>query len=257
MSKNLNWYKIAKDDKNIDLPELDWYSISKFIKASSDFEFVNFEKDLIENDLTKEAGILNQAISGALLWAAMLVLSGVSESEASEVTKVPVKKVTEVMKNPAQVAVAKNVAAGQQDKINNVKKQIEQKKQTGVSLATIVQKVLAHENLDSKQTPFRITSPAMKKWDTIYGFKIDKSFQPPSNKRNFLYLQNPEDVVKAVTALFKKYNENPGKYGLSSSPTLKEALEKFDQSGCKGKLDFLQKNIKGLDVNKKLKDFIS
>ena len=260
MSKNINWYKTTKNTKenyNVYLPELDWYNVAKFIKASKELEFFDLEK----NDLTKEAGVLNQAISGALLWAAMLVLNGVSETIASEITKVPVNKVTEVMKNPAQVAIAKNVATTKQNKIEDIKKQIGQKQQEqqkqNINLYTIVQKVLDHENLDPKQTPFRITSPTMKKWNSIYGFKIDKKFVPPHDKRKFLYLQNPADVSKAVTVLFKNYAENPDKYGFSSEPTLKQALEKFDQSGCKGKIDFLQRNIKGLNINKKLKDFIS
>ncbi len=232
--------------QDIHLAHLNWYDIQKFAQTIESDAFV------------KEAGVWDKALSGALLWAAMLVLNGVDEVQAGQIAKVSPSQVSEVMKNPQAVAVAKNVATGQQEKIDNIKKQLaaQPKPIPGISLGTIVQNVLTHENLDSKQTPFRITNKKMRNWDTIYGFKIDKAFQPPANKKNFLYLKNQKDVVPAVTALFKKYNENPTKYNLPENPTLEQAIRMFDQSGANGKIAFLKKAIPGLDVTKKLKDFI-
>lgn len=124
-----------------------------------------------------------------------------------------------------------------------------------INISTVIDSVLKHENLLPGQTPFRITSPKMRQWNSIYGYKINKKPDAPSIRTNFLFLKNPSDVPKAVKALFYKYKSNPGRYGLSNKSTLKQVLEVFDQSGAAGKMAFLKKEIPGLDVNKPFSNF--
>lgn len=120
----------------------------------------------------------------------------------------------------------------------------------------VINLILQHEGLLPKQTPFRITNPEMKRWNNILGFKVDKSEIPPPERKNFIFLENPNDVPKAVRKQFQNYANNPSKYGLKPNVTLKDALAKFDQSGVKGKIEFLLKNIPNLDLNKPLKEFL-
>ena len=124
------------------------------------------------------------------------------------------------------------------------------------SFSNILNLILKHEGLAPKQTPFRITNPEMRRWDKIHGFKIDKNSKKPTERQNFIYLENPADVPKAVKKQFVNYATNPEKYGLKSDVTLKDAIAKFDQSGASGKISYLLKNIPNLDLNQPLRNLI-
>lgn len=121
----------------------------------------------------------------------------------------------------------------------------------------ILSLILKHEGLLPKQTPFRITNNTMKKWDTIHGFKIDKSANIPENRKNFIFLQNPTDVPKAVKKQFYNYATNPTKYGLPKTVTLKDALLKFDQTGAMGKMKYLLTKLPDLDLDQPLINLLS
>jgi hypothetical protein len=127
---------------------------------------------------------------------------------------------------------------------------------TPVNFNDIVNLITKHEGLEKGQTPFKITNPKMKSWDTILGFKIDKDAQKQPNRQNFIYLENPSDVTKAVKKQFENYATNPTKYGLPPNVTLKDAISKFDQTGAKGKISYLLKNIPKLDINQPLKKLV-
>ena len=120
----------------------------------------------------------------------------------------------------------------------------------------IVDEIINHEGLIDKQTPFRITNPEMKKWTKIHGYEIDNTAKKPANRENFIFLKNSEDVPKAVKQQFIKYATTPNKYGLRNDVTLKDALNKFDQSGAKGKIEFLMKKFPNLDLNQPLKNML-
>jgi len=127
---------------------------------------------------------------------------------------------------------------------------------TSTKFNSILNLILKHEGLIEGQTPFRITNPEMKKWDRIHGFKIDKIAEKPMGRENFLFLQNPADVSKAVKKQFENYANNPTRYGLKPNVSLKDALAKFDQSGVRGKISYLLKNIPDLDLDQPLKKYI-
>ena len=127
---------------------------------------------------------------------------------------------------------------------------------TPVNFNDVIKLITKHEGLEEGQTPFRIVNPTMKSWDTILGFKIDKDAQKEVNRQNFIYLENPSDVPKAIKKQFENYANNPRKYGLSSNVTLKDAIAKFDQTGANGKINYLLKNIPNLDINQPLKKLI-
>lgn len=125
-----------------------------------------------------------------------------------------------------------------------------------VDLQTIVQKIMQHEGLLPKQTPFRITNPSMRKWKTIHGFVIDNTTPKPKGRENFIFLKNAEDVPKAIEAQLRRYALKPKQYGLKSTPSLEDALRVFDQSGVNGKLAFLRNAIPNLNTNMPLNSFI-
>lgn len=111
--------------------------------------------------------------------------------------------------------------------------------------------ILQHEGLLPGQTPFRITSPAMRKWKTVHGYPIAKGVAP-KGRENFLFLQNPMDVFPAVRKQFKNYLTKPGRYGLKGAPTVMQAISIFDQTGAQGKANFLRS--RGIDPNAMLAD---
>jgi hypothetical protein len=104
-----------------------------------------------------------------------------------------------------------------------------------------LQGVIQHEGLEPYQTPFRITSEAMRNWKTIHGYKINKEIVPSKGRENFIYLLNQEDLFPAVRQQFMNYATNPKKYGLPQNPTVEQAVKVFDQTGAQGKLNFLKK----------------
>jgi len=105
---------------------------------------------------------------------------------------------------------------------------------------TFVSSVIDHEGLLPGQTPFRTDNPVMKTWNTIHGYKISKK-QRPIGRENFIFLENPKEVSPAVRQQFVNYTLNPARFGLPQNPTIGAAISKFDQTGARGKLDFLRK----------------
>jgi len=103
--------------------------------------------------------------------------------------------------------------------------------------------LLEHEDLVEKQTPFRYTSKAMRRQNTIHGFEIDKTSPRPKDRMNFIFLKNPEDVPKAVKRQLEKYMREPTRYNLSPKPTIEEALKKFDQDKPEGKMKYLKQQF--------------
>jgi hypothetical protein len=80
----------------------------------------------------------------------------------------------------------------------------------------------------------------MRKWKTIHGFEIDNTSPRPHSRRNFIFLKNPEEVPKAVQKQFSNYSTSPARYSLSETPTLEEAIRKFDQDKPVEKMKFLR-----------------
>jgi hypothetical protein len=153
------------------------------------------------------------------------------------------------------------------DKPNQPEKQVKSEpesknkpKPSSISMDTISKYVLQHEGVGNQgKTPFRITNKRMRSW-TRYkpnkdhiGFPID---QDKTSGSNFLYFKNPSDVITAIKMQFSNYANNPSRYGLPQSPTLENAIRKFDQSGADSKIKFLKNHIAGLDVRKPLKSFL-
>jgi hypothetical protein len=116
--------------------------------------------------------------------------------------------------------------------------------------------ILKHENLEPKQTPFRITDPSMKKWVSMFDdtmkLKLDPKAKKSEGREEFLYLQNQEDLKPAVTEQFRRYYTNPRKYKLSKDVSVAEAVRKFDQTGADGKIEYLKQN--GIDTSKPLRE---
>ena len=127
---------------------------------------------------------------------------------------------------------------------------------TKITLDKIIEVLLEHENLLPKQTPFRITNPIMKHWNTILGFKIDKNPIVPATRRNFIYLINPLEVPLAVRKQFERYSLTPENYGLPTNPSLEQSLKIFDQSNALAKIAYMVSKIPNLDVTQSLKNFI-
>ena len=112
--------------------------------------------------------------------------------------------------------------------------------------------IATHEGLEPFQTPFKITNDEMRKWNTIHGFKINKKVVPSKGREGFLYLQRQEDLMPAIIAQLKSYTTKTKQFGLPDNPTIEDAIRIFDQTGAKGKLEFLQKN--NIDTKFKLKE---
>lgn len=115
------------------------------------------------------------------------------------------------------------------------------------NLEDFVAAILQHEGLKPGQTPFRVTNPKMRQWNTIHGYAIDKTASVPG-RENFLFLKNPADVQPAVTAQLRRYATQPSRYGLQANPTVRQALGVFDQSGLKGKLNYLTQRGYNVDA---------
>ena len=115
--------------------------------------------------------------------------------------------------------------------------------------------IIRHEGLEPFQTPFRITFPEMRQWNTIHGYPINKEIVPSKGRENFIYLQNQEDLIPAVIKQFENYMNKPKNYGLPDKPTLEEAIRIFDQTGANGKLDFLK--TQGIDTSLSLEEIFN
>jgi len=120
------------------------------------------------------------------------------------------------------------------------------------SIDEFVNAILQHEGLLPGQTPFRYTNQTMRRWNTIHGFPIDKISPRPSNRNNFIFLKNKEDVPKAVKKQFENYIHFPQRYGWQQEPTIQQSISKFDQTGASGKMNFLKKKFPSIDFSKPL-----
>jgi len=121
-----------------------------------------------------------------------------------------------------------------------------------MDLMDFVQAVIAHEGLEPGQTPFRITSPGMANWTSMFDDTIKVRLNPKAKKskgrENFLYVQNQADVAPAVAEQFKRYSKrNPG-------ISISDAVRIFDQTGAAGKLQYLQS--KGFNPKTQLQQLI-
>ena len=121
-----------------------------------------------------------------------------------------------------------------------------------IDIDGLVKAIIQHEGLLPKQTPFRITSPEMKKWTSIHGFKIDRTSPKPKGRENFIFLVNAADVSKAIKKQLSNYATNPSRYGLGDTPSIKDALKVFDQTGVSSKIAFLNKELPDLDIEESL-----
>lgn len=168
-----------------------------------------------------------------------------------------IEKVYEIYKDNQETPI-KSIPEIKRPQMPNI--QLEKQKPNlhqQISFDDILNTVLRHEALLNGQTPFRITNPSMKKWNTIHGFEIDKNPQAPSNRQNFIFLKNPQEVPLAVKKQFVNYANNPQKYGLPNNPTLEDAIRTFDQSGSNGKMNFIKKNLPVVDFKIPLISYLS
>ena len=124
------------------------------------------------------------------------------------------------------------------------------------NLNQFIKNVLAHERLIPKQTPFRITNPAMKYWKHVLGFPIEHHSKVPARRKNFIFLKNPQDVFPAVKKLFEEYANNPIKYGLSEDATIRDAIQIFDQTNAENKIEYLTRTVPGFDADLPLKKIL-
>jgi len=112
--------------------------------------------------------------------------------------------------------------------------------------------VMAHENLQPNQTPFRITGKKMAGWTSMFDDTIKIPLDPKAKKakgtENFLYTKQPGHVKPAVEEQFRRYGER------KKDITVDEAVRIFDQTGAEGKLKYLKKN--GIDPKSKLGEHI-
>ena len=193
----------------------------------------------------KEAGTSEEFFS-AIVFAVALLIGGADIAEAANKSKVPLQTIEVASKNPAIREKAQALLKSKTPK---------QTSSPNADISNLINAILKHENLVSGQTPFKITSPEMRKWNHVYGYDIDKNPKNAKGREGFLFLVNPEDVPKAVRVLFNRYKDSPTKYKLPNNPTLRQAIEKFDQSGAAGKIKFLKGIFQDLDVSKPLSDF--
>jgi hypothetical protein len=197
--------------------------------------------------LEKEAGWKENIVFTALF----LVLSGFSVSMASKKTHVSEEEINKAMRDKEMVDRARRIY---NEKVkgptpSSLYFNLKDSPASSVNLDEIVKVIIEHEGLIPGQTPFRYTSQEMKEWNDINGFAIDKTSPKPLNRQNFIFLKNPQDVPKAVKAQLIKYIKNPSKYNLKSDPTIKQIIEKFDQTGAQDKIKYLLARLPDLDIN--------
>lgn len=102
-----------------------------------------------------------------------------------------------------------------------------------------VEGIIKHEGLLPGQTPFRITSDKMARFNTILGFPVSDA-KKPRGREDFFFLEDPTQVPAAVEKQFRRYLAFPERFGLPRNPTISQAVRVFDQTGAGGKLDFLR-----------------
>ena len=227
-----------------------------------------YVKYAIAQDILREAGWKENMLSSVMA-AIIMILAGSSISVAAQKYNLKEETLQKALQNKELVTQAKELqpiippqkTQEYKPKITQpTKKTAPVKENINVaqpSIDEIVNLIIKHEGLLPKQTPFRITSPAMKNWDTILGFKVNKNAVKPKGRENFIFLVNQEDVAKAIKKQFSNYATTPSKYEFESPPTLKDALAKFDHTGVEGKIQFMFDNLSNLKpyIDSPLKSF--
>jgi hypothetical protein len=174
---------------------LSWYEVAKFAS-------------LIESDsFTKEASFWEKPLAGALLWAAMLIVSNVDEAEAAKAVGAKRDQVSHVMKDPKAVAYAKERAAANKDKIESIKKQLAPKAEKAEETpANFIARVLYAESanvpaeervLIAQLIKNRIGNPAFgSPGDAISVVKQRNAFTSinDSSNKQFAKASNPEKM---------------------------------------------------------------
>lgn len=230
----------------------------------------NWYKDYLNEKMEKEAS-LKQGVIISLI----SMLSGVSAwFEASHIRdfldkrNVPYEQFTDVVNNinntsksleemdKSDIILAKHNIQPESDNMNITKDKAINVNDSNFEIDDIVDAIIKHEGLIEGQTPFRITNPIMRKWNTIHGFEINKNANIPENRRNFIFLKNPNDVKKAVKQQILNYIKMPERYGLPNNPSLVQIIKVFDQSGSEGKIKYLQNKFPSLDLNIPTRDLL-
>lgn len=113
--------------------------------------------------------------------------------------------------------------------------------------------ILEHEGLEEFQTPFRIMSPKMGRWVSMFDDTIKIRLNPDAVKspgrEKFLYTVNAQDVKRAVEEQFRRYAR------LHPTMTIADTVKIFDQTGSKTKNRFLEFN--DVDTTQILADIIN
>lgn len=117
-----------------------------------------------------------------------------------------------------------------------------------------VDAILQHEKVVPFQTPLRITSPEMRGWQHIKGYPVRRG-PKPAGRENFFFVPDQRMVPMATKQQFMDYITQPNHYGLSPRLTVSEAINKFDQTGAPGKLEFMRQ--RGFDPNQLMADIFS
>ena len=205
-----------------------------------------FERYAVAEKILIEAGWKEGIITG-LLGALLMILSGSTISAAAKRFNIPENKIEEAMSNPSIM-----------DRIYQINKEKTFDDTTPqISINDFINAILTHEGLLEGQTPFRITNPKMREWNTIHGFQIDKETPIPQNRRNFIFLRNPHEVPLAVKKQFENYVNYPSRYGMNQSPTIEEAIRIFDQTGADGKIRFLKRKFPNINLQLPLSELTS
>ena len=220
-----------------------------------------FVKYAVARDILIEAG-WKQNIATGLIAAILMVFGGSTLKAAAERNNIKLEDLLKALQNRSTI---EKVYKAHEEHEEEPEMELErfpevQKPQSPLArpkidihsktnFNDIIHTILKHESLVEGQTPFRITGPNMRKWNTIHGLKINKNPNAPKNRQNFIFLENPSEVPIAVKKQFENYAYNPQKYGLPYNPTLEDALKTFDQTGAKGKLNFLKKHFPFLDFS--------
>ena len=207
-------------------------------------------------NIQKEAGVKENIIT-SLLIAIILILSGSTIYNVAQKLNLKEEEITSALQNEKLMNKAKEILNQKNQQYQQPKQnQQNQQNQQKINFNGFISEILTHEGLIQGQTPFRYTSPKMREWNTIHGFPIDKTSPIPHNRRNFIFLQNPNDVPNAVKKQFENYSNYPSRYGWNHEPTIKESIEKFDQTGALNKIKFLQNKFPSLNLNQPLKNIL-
>ena len=202
--------------------------------------------------IQQEAG-LRETIPAALLMALLAVIGGSSLWNAAKKFDVNETQIEQALTNPNIVkALQQDMTEPNSLDLDPITPKLES---LNTPLNQITPLIIEHERLLPKQTPFRITNPIMRQWNTIHGFPIDKTTPVPRNRRNFFFLQNPNDVPKAIEQQFRNYADRPSKYQLPNIPTLEDAIRKFDQENPDDKMEYIKTSLPNINFNQPLVNF--